>query len=287
MKLPKRVKVKKGTMIAKNEPLVAQKREGEEKEKKKKRRNSEDEDYVIYSVIDHRDSNYCYTVTPKFYWRRSRSGEILINVMLNRIDPKSIKNVEKMINAIKIPTKCWAFPCLFLQKFMRCHLSSCIKKMNLSIKHYLRVQSDLMFQFKIKILTAKKWKEITKDMTYTYEELAFSRSLVKNGFGELALMGDWNKIVDTYTKTDRFKYFKMYEEELFKLNLVQKGTEDVKVKVNDSLIDLRSNLSLFSTRDDLSNLGGFVQGNRSRSNSFSDSHSFRGQLAGLEQFNLF
>ena len=91
--------------------------------------------------------------------------------------------------------------------------------------------------------------------------------------------------MNVYTKSDRFRYFKVHEEHLFQLKLVQREPEDANVKDN-SFIDLRSNFSFFSTEEDMTNLG-CVPGSRSRLNSFSDTRSYRGQLSGLEQFNFF
>ena len=291
MKLPKREKLKPVERCnpQQKEPSDSNKNDNNFEIPKNNEKEPENRVEAIYKIRDNRDLSYQYILSKRYLWRRNRSNEILINVITNKIDPKSITNIEKLMQKIKVASKNIALDCLLTQKLIKCHLSTCIKQMNLSIKHYLRVKSNLTFLVSIKNVDPNRWMEMTRNIRYTQEELSFIRSLVKSGFVELALMGDWHELIGEYQKSDKFKFFKMHEEHLFKLKLVRRETEDVKIN-NNSLLDLRSNLSMFSRLDDLGNFE-VTRENRSRSrsrlNSFSDSHSLKGQFSGLDQFDLF
>ena len=285
MKLPERGKLKKKS--TKKKKLNEKSQAVDLKPKKRRSRAKKISwDDLSFRLKDHRDSNYCYFIRRRFFYRRNRSNEILINVITNKIDPKSIKNVNSLVKGINIAKKHIALDYLLTEKFIKCHLSTCIKKMNLSIQHYLRIKSNLMFQVNIARFTHEKWFRISKNVNYTEEELGFIRSLVKNAFEDMGLMADWDNLVAEYEKDERLKYFRIHEEHLFQLNVVQRGTEEVKIKEN-SLLDLRSNLSVFSRAEDFGNIDLDRHGTRSRLNSFSDSKSLSGSFRGLENFNFF
>ena len=294
MKLPKRVGVNE--KLTGNKPKstkIDNQKSQENRNNPKRKINQEqdsqseenDDDDEIYSVPDFTDNNYRYSLGEKFFWRRNLSNELLIMVTTNLAHPKYITSVEKSLVMLKFPRRNMAFDSLLQQKFIRCHLSGCLKDMNLSIKHYLRVKSKLMFQITLKYPDSEKWWELTKDMKLTQEELSFIRCLVKSSFGELALMSQYYEMCAVYNNTNRLNFFKMYEDKLFNLKLVQRETEDINFKDN-SFLDLRSNFSVLSRGDDLENIG-IAANTRSRLNSFSDSHSLKDRCMGLENFNLF
>ena len=295
MKLPDRVKVDKNSNEEKPTESDQKNVTPGNLNSNEKPKNSQDSasykkmmEREFYWVLDHRDPNYKYSYKGKFFWRRNLSNEILIKVITNKIDPKSIKNVKKLIEGIKLSSKNMALESLLQHKLIRCHLSSCLKNMNLSINHYLRVKSNLTFEINIRGIEVEKWNELTKNMKYCDEELEFTRSLVKNTFGDLGLIGDWNRMICVYTISEKFQYFDMHQKYMFSLKLVQKEVGEVKFSENNFL-DLRSNFSMLSRGEDLDNIevDQSRRIRRSRLNSFSDSHSLKGGFRGLEQFNLF
>ena len=233
------------------------------------------------------DFNKCSLYSDKFLWNRMRSNEILLLVILGKITPTADFKAQAEIDKLKSFKKHNSFFAHLSKKWITCHLSHHTEKIDIIIEQNFKKKSDLIYLVNIKRIKQKK-RDLFGPIKFTKEEIYLLRRLVKTGFMDLALSFEWSRMYKIYNGSDRFRYFKMHEELVFRLRVVRREDENVRFNEN-SLIDLRSNLSLFSTNDlaGIDNLE--VGGNsRSRSNSFSDSHSLIGFGGrGFDQFKFF